>query len=198
MRTSLVILIGLLCLSLDEARAGTILTFADLSQAGASIALVDSPYSALGFSVSDSSLQFLMWQTESENYFGATALIPGFFDSITMLGRNDSGPFDFLSIDLAKVAIGITDPQTLLITGTFSDLSTVTQTCSILASATFSTCSFGPQFSNLSYVTWGTEALFQYTNIDVSADVFTPEPGTLGLLIIGVGCLLALKAGKAA
>src|ERR1700680_1880817 len=121
MNNSALILVALLGLCVDEARAGTVLTFADLSQGGTSIALVDSPYSALGFGVSDSSLQFLMWQTGSENYFGATGLIPGFFDSITTISRNDSGPFDLLSIDLAKLAIGITDPQALLITGTFSN-----------------------------------------------------------------------------
>jgi hypothetical protein len=111
---------------------------------------------------------FAVWGTLSANYQGSTALINGTIDGITRLTQVGNGAFNLASIDLTAVLAGESD--TIVFTGTKTDLSTVIQSFTTDNLSTLETFTFSSDFTNLTQVTWSQDYPYnQFDNVNVTA-----------------------------
>ena len=92
----------------------------------------------------------------------------GVYQPTTLLKRPDGVPFDIQSIKLDYAYINFATPRPAVVTfvGTLSDQSTVSTTFTTDTKTGLQTFTFGPQFTNLTSVSWNAENTFEYVVTD--------------------------------
>ncbi len=189
------------------ASADTI-SFGSLSQAGSTYASEGGSYSQDGFTLSSQSSAFYIWEASSPNLPGTntadTSLFEFYAYSTTTLSHGGS-EFSLDSIDLAPLIAGGSGTFTVTFTGTFADLSTVSQTVTVGDGTPPELQTFDlTGFDNVESVTFtqGTNSGFfetqdtgyQFDNLVVSAGaVSTPEPSSVPFVSISLLGLIAVS-----
>jgi hypothetical protein len=174
------------------------INFGSLSQSGSTFFSEGSSYTQQGFTFSSPDLY--TWEKKSPNLpslnAADTSLFEFFADNTTSVTDKGNAPFTLDSVDLAPLIAGATGTFDVTFTGTFADLSTVTQTFSVSDTDKLQTFDFSG-FTNVVSVSFvqGTNSGFfgsqktayQFDNLVIASPVSSvPEPGSLPLAITGV------------
>ena len=177
------LLVGSVVLFASEA-AAVVLDFESLEHVDALTEFHGQIYNEDGFELSTFDFPgFATFGTQEARFSGSTALFNDVIGGVTLLRHAAGLSFSLSSIDLTE----LNDPLMSSVTFVgFSALGpTVFQTF-VLDGNAFQpeTFAFGPEFSNLSLVSWTQSAPFhQFDNIVVEA---VPEPASLALVALGV------------
>jgi len=173
-----------------------VLDFEDLASPGSGMVALES-YSADGFVItSNTGLadSFGYMQTGASLYTGSTGLFNAYFDTLTVLVREDGGAFNLLSLDLAHLFAETGAPGLVIFTGNLVGGGTVDQQVWVTGGATAQTFALG--FENVLSVSWAHgDSVFQFDNIELTDASPIPVPEPAPLLLLGLG-LLSLLAGR--
>ena len=176
------LLVGSVALFASEA-AAVVLDFESLEHVDALTESHGLEHSEDGFELSTFDfLGFATFGTEEPRFSGSTALFNDAIGGVTLLRHGAGLAFSLSSIDLTE----LNGPSMTAVTFVGFGLGPAVLQTFVLDGNAFQpeTFVFGPEFSNLSLVTWTQSAPFhQFDNIVVEA---VPEPASLALVALGV------------
>ena len=187
-----------------------VLDFPELNPQDQDVLVIPPLYESQGF-ILMATLGFNTYGTGATNfYMGEKSLAPiaptdpGQVSDI-VLTWTGGGPFDLLSIDLARNFAFDTAP-TVTFTGTLAGGGTVSETFTVTLDPPerdFQTFTFTPEFTGLTQVSWSQPAfpppqgqgLHQFTDITLQAPS-APVPEPSGLVLAGIAALGGLLLGR--